>query len=627
MYRARLTDLRVASSRARLRLLETTDLHMHLFAHDYFTGRPAPGLGLARAARLIAGLRAEVANALLFDDGDFLQGSPLADHIGRRQGALAAGGHPLIDAMNRMGYAAATLGNHDFNYGLPFLEAALSKAEFPVISANTRRVDPGGGAFLPPYALLDRDLVTEDGCKLPLRLGVIGLLPPQTAAWERDRIDGRMVFVDMVAAARAMVPRMRAEGAQIVVALAHTGIGVAAHVPGMENAAVPLAAVEGIDVLMLGHAHQVFPSESFRDREGCDPDRGTVGGKPAVMAGSLGSHVGVIDLTLDHDGEGWRIAGWESRAVPVTERRRRPPGAAREMAAILDAARADHRATQRLLARAIGRTEMPLSTHFALVGDAAPARLVAAAKVAALRSLVAGMAVAALPLLAIAVPFRAGGRGGPEHYTHLPVGPLLERHLADLYPFGNLLRAQVMSCAEIVETLERGASVFNSVAAGVADQRLLNPDFPAHAFEMVAGLTYRIDVSRPPRFAPTGRRIADAPGRIRDLMHEGRPIDPAARFLVATNSHRSARDAQGRGMEVALPEDRAVRDALRRHLRGRVVTDIAPPGWRLSLPPGASVLFDTAPLADPALCPLPADPLGLTAEGFLRLRLREAAAA
>src|SRR5947209_19570780 len=100
-------------------------MHAHVAPYDYYRDAPDETTGLAKAATLIAQARGEAANALLFDNGDLIQGSPLGDWAAE---ALAAGRidrHPLIEAMNAVGYDAATIGNHEFNYGLDVLEAAL----------------------------------------------------------------------------------------------------------------------------------------------------------------------------------------------------------------------------------------------------------------------------------------------------------------------------------------------------------------------------------------------------------------------------------------------------------------------------------------------------------------------
>ena len=282
-----------------LRILATTDMHMNVLPYDYLADRPSGRGGLARTASLIARRRAEVDNCLLLDNGDFLEGTPLGDFAARRTAGMDRP-HPAIAAMNALAYDAAALGNHDFSFGLAFLRGATDRARFPVLAANLH-VRRGRG--FAPYAIVDRSLRDVAGRQVPMRIGLVGFLPPQTAEWDRD-LSSDLICDDIVATAGRIVPQMRRAGAQIVIALAHTGIGDPAARPGMENAATALAATPGIDAVIAGHTHQVFPGRDFRAIPGIDPQRGTLAGKPAVMAGFGGSHLGVIDLRLRRDGAG-----------------------------------------------------------------------------------------------------------------------------------------------------------------------------------------------------------------------------------------------------------------------------------------------------------------------------------
>ena len=127
------SGLAVGQRAVHLRVIETTDLHQHLLPYDYYADRPLDGIGLAHAAHLIDAARAEAANALLFDNGDFLQGTPMGDLVAYEKGLREGDLHPVMAAMNALQFDAITLGNHEFNYGLDFLMKALTGAAFPVV--------------------------------------------------------------------------------------------------------------------------------------------------------------------------------------------------------------------------------------------------------------------------------------------------------------------------------------------------------------------------------------------------------------------------------------------------------------------------------------------------------------
>src|SRR6056297_3298214 len=126
-------SVRAQANQAHLRLLETTDIHVHVFPYDYYADRPVDTVGLARTASLIGDIRSEATNSLLFDNGDFLQGNPMGDFMAYERGLNEGDLHPVIAAMNALGFDGTTLGNHEFNYGLDFLMKAIARAGFPVV--------------------------------------------------------------------------------------------------------------------------------------------------------------------------------------------------------------------------------------------------------------------------------------------------------------------------------------------------------------------------------------------------------------------------------------------------------------------------------------------------------------
>src|SRR6202046_4033237 len=207
--------------RLRLRLLGLTDLHANLYPYDYYRDCSDNSVGLARAASLVAEARKEAPNCLLFDDGDILQGTPLGDLAAEAIAADPSASHPVIAAMNTLDYAVATLGNHDFNYGLEALERAYAQARFPIVCCNVRKSD--GSPWLPPSIVIDRALVDESGTVQRLKLGVIGVAPPQIAQWDEAHVRGRLTTVDIVEAVRAELGELRPR-VDLIVVLCHSGI-------------------------------------------------------------------------------------------------------------------------------------------------------------------------------------------------------------------------------------------------------------------------------------------------------------------------------------------------------------------------------------------------------------------
>ena len=560
-----------------LRVLCTTDLHAHILPYDYYADAPSAQGGLAALADLIELQRAGAPQSVLLDVGDLLEGSPLSDYVAQDD-LLPGDVHPVIGALNTLGYDAATVGNHDFTYGLGFLLNAYGGAEFPVVLSNVDRVDrpPSGetgtrhGLF-PPTAILERELRDPGGRPLPIRIGVIGFVPPQVMRWEAAELGGRAAAHDMVEAARHHVPQLRAAGADIVIALAHCGIGAAEPEPGAEHAALGIAAVSGVDVVLGGHAHGVFPQPRSREKPPCtDPQSGTLHGKPAIFAGFWGSHLGVLDLWLRRDSHGaWRVVDHRAAALaapPATPETHTTAARARVAAAVAEA----HAGTIEFMRRPVGRGAQPFHTHFAQAAPSAALQLVADAQRAALGSVLDEIS-ADLPLLSASAPFKAGGHYGAEYFSHVPAGPVALRDLADLYPYHNMLCAVEVTGAMLREWLERAVSVFNTLSPGSDGAPLLAEGYPAYSFDVIDGLSYRIDLSQPAAFDPKGHPLA--PGRrIVELRHARGDVGPGDRFLVATNSHRLAATGLfqgfagfGRAERTTMP----VRRALERYFRAQ----------------------------------------------------------
>mgnify|MGYP005619386523 CR=1 FL=1 len=625
---------RAEARQAHLRLMGTTDLHVHIYPYDYYTDRPVDTVGLARTAAHIAGIRAEATNSMLFDNGDFLQGNPMGDYIAYERGMQDGDMHPIIQAMNTVGFDASTLGNHEFNYGLDFAMRSIAGAEFPVISANIVRSlgarPTEDTTLVAPFVVLERMLTDGEGMAHPIRVGVIGFTPPQVMTWDRRHLEGKVVVRDIVETARAWVPEIKAQGADIVIALNHSGIGEPGHVAGQENATVPLAAVEGLDVVMAGHQHLLFPGPGFETIAGVDADKGTIHGKPAVMGGFWGSHLGVIDLLLEWAEGGWRIVGHESTLRPISRRNddHSVTPLVKSERNVLDAVATEHRATLRYIRRAVGWTSSPLFSYFALVADDPSVQLVANAQMWYVAEMLKGTPHEKVPLLSAAAPLKAGGRAGPDHYTDVPAGEIAIKHVADLYLFPNRLRAVRISGADLRGWLERSAGLFNRIEPGGRNQMLLNPDFPSYHFDVIDGVTYQIDLSQPPRFDARGKLIAPDSWRILDLAWQGRPVTDDMEFVIATNSYRAGGGGEfpgARGDTIILEAPDTNRDVLVRYIAEQGTIDpTADNNWRLAPLPGTTVLFDTGPRAMRYLDQMTAlrlEPAGDAPGGFIRFRL------
>lgn len=618
-------------ARMKLRLLETTDLHVNVVPYDYFRDAPDDTVGLAKTASLIKTAQGEAKNSLLFDNGDFLQGTALGDYVVYKKGLRAGDTHPMLAAMNALPYLCGTLGNHEFNYGLEFLEHGLAKAEFPMVCANVERV--GGGALVDAWRLFEQSFEDEAGNRHVLQIGVIGFVPPQIMQWDKGNLDGKLVATDIVDAAEKHLPDLLDAQPDLVIALCHSGIAGGARRGMEENAALHLSKVEGIDVILTGHQHLVFPGgKAFDGIPGVDNVKGALNGKPACQPGFWGSHLGIVDLELEKRGERWKIADFKVEAKPIYERtpdRKIVPKAAAEPA-VLSAVKADHEAALVYMREPVGSTASPINSYFALVADDSSIQIVAEAQIAYAKPLMAQTRWKNLPILSAAAPFKSGGRSGPAFYTDIPAGPLALKNVADIYLYPNTVQIVKVTGAEIREWLERSAGIFNRIDPAKTDEQpLINPGFPAFNFDVIDGVSYRIDVTQPSRYDNDGKRVAADAHRILDLAFDGQPIDEQANFLVVTNNYRASGGGNfpGTRTTIVLEAPDLNRDVIVRHIVGqKTIEPRADGNWSLApLPAGVNVTFLTAPAAAGKLpAELKAAPVGETAEGFAKYRLAAA---
>ncbi|KOF09137.1 2,' 3'-cyclic nucleotide 2'-phosphodiesterase [Planococcus glaciei] len=516
-----------------LRILGTSDLHTNFVNYDYYQDKVSNSLGLAKTGVLIEQARKENQNTLLFDNGDLIQGTPLGSYLANVDPLEDGEKHPAYAALEALNFDGTTLGNHEFNYGLDYLDEVMDDAEFSVLNANVYDAKTKQNRFT-PYEIIDKEVVDGRGKKVTVQVGVIGVVAPHIMKWDRANLEGKVYAEDAVQTVEKFLPKMEKDGADIVVVLSHSGMGDAVHEVGEEDITYQLTKLKGVDAIITGHNHQTFPGK-YKDLPNVNTEQGTINGTPVVMPGKFGSHLGVIDLQLAPHGQDWNVI---KEKAALREINKTTNEVSEE---VVEAVKKAHEATIEYVRQPVAETTAPINSYFSLVKDDPSVQIVNNAQTWYVKNKVAGTANADLPLLSAAAPFKAGTRDDSSYYTNIAKGTVAIKNVADLYVFDNTVFALKMKGADVKEWLEMSAGQFLQVdPSATGEQPLIDTEYRTYNFDVIDGVEYEIDVTQPAKYDNDGKLVDASASRIKNLTFNGAPIDLNQEFLVATNNYRAS---------------------------------------------------------------------------------------
>ncbi|MFL5402909.1 MAG: 5'-nucleotidase C-terminal domain-containing protein [Gemmatimonadales bacterium] len=523
-------------------IVATTDIHGQATDWNYLKGQAFAG-GLTRVATAVDSLKALYpGQVVVVDAGDLLQGNPFATYFAR---VKPQDPHPIIEAMNLVGYDVATPGNHEFDWGLGVMRRAISAAAFPYVSGNLYN---GDTLLYPPFAVLQREGV---------RIGVAGFTTPGVMLWDRDQLKGRIRLERIPTAASRVLEAMRRQ-VDVAVVLVHSGMDEPASYDttgiGAENVAAGLARLTvRPDLVVVGHSHR-----EMRDS--------VLGGVHFVQPRPYGSSISVTHIQLVKDGERWRPVRIRSDLVSLA-----PIAPAPRVTQRLEPA---HRTVLEWVATPIGQAESRMA---AAAARAEPTPIINF--INGVQRKRTGAQLSATPAFDLSAGLDSGT---------IRLGQVLA-----LYPFDNTLRAVRITGAQLKDYLEHSARYFRADPVGRIS---IDDSIPGYNYDIVAGAHYEIDLRR-------------APGdRIRALSVGGRTVTPDASFTLALNSYRQS-GAGGytmlRGAPVVYDKGEHISDLLVEEIRSRRHIDPADYGaseWRIVPEPMAAsvkALFRIQPKPSP----------------------------
>ncbi len=604
---AKVNETTNAAAPVKLRIMETTDLHANMVNYDYYSLKEDNSVGFAKTATLIKQARTEVDNSLLFDNGDLLQGNPLGDYVAKVKQWGANDTHPIYDAMNLLNYDLGNFGNHEFNYGLEFLEKSVNTANFDYINSNIYKDDGDNDPsndenYFDPYEIIEKVVKDENGNEQIIKVGVIGFVPPQITQWDKANLTGKVVTHDIKKTAEKFIPQMKKEGADVIVAIAHSGIGPTEYKELEENQTYQLSTVEGIDAILFGHTHSTFPSASYDGIPNVDTKKGTINGVAAVQPGFWGSHLGMIDLSLEKDAYGkWKVVDSIStnRAIFDKDKKVSLVDADQE---VLNAVKDDHDHTIDYVSGPVGETSSDIYSYFSQVKDDPSVQIVSDAQKVYIEKAIQGTEYDGLPVLSAAAPFKSG-RDGATDFTEIPAGDIAIKDTTSLYKYSNTVMALKLTGAEVKEWLEWSAGQFNQIDPTKTEEQLLvkpHTEFPGYNFDIIDGVTYEIDVTKPARYNGKGdQKINPDSERIVNLKYNGKPIDLNQEFIIATNNYRATSSpvANPGGDNIVIESPDENRQVLVEYIRSNhTINPAADNNWSFSpINSDVNIVFKSAP--------------------------------
>lgn len=520
-----------------LRMVFTTDLHGMLSSTDYLSGTDYKNQGLSLAYPLINKTKAEknASNVFTFDVGDVLFEASMEYIYGQDEEAI----QPIYLGMSLVGYDAITLGNHDFDYGKDYILRQLTYSGLlnKTVVSNLQNAKDNSYPFH-RNMIIERQAVTQQGKTVDIKVGVIGETIP-TLSTKTDNYTGIWKTEDIFANVARESALLKEQGADVIVVLAHSGFGSEEPVTNADNVVYALTKIPDVDVILCGHEHNEFPTDSqsgtYYDYTGVDAKTGLVNDKLVVMAKSQARSIGVADLSLSYDDNGNFEIEKQSGEV-----RRISDYNLEEDSRILSCISNWEEELETYRTKGLIELEegVTLQNYLGLLGDNALLQLQNDARIAYARKYIetSDQSLEGYPIIAAASHISYGANSGDD-FVNIS-GSISTADLFTVQNYRNYTYLYKITGSQLKEWLELSASAYNTLEIGSKDnQFLIQNDWLKDwsKFFVFDGINYTISPYITPRYDITGNKINDT-YRVSNITYDGKEVTDDMEFVIACNS-------------------------------------------------------------------------------------------
>lgn len=532
---------------ATLRIISTTDLHGQVSTMHYDFGSQKYG-SLAQAYTLIRQARTEVGmeNTLTLDVGDSVFGYA-ADYIVNHSDSNVV--QPIYQAMAAINYDAITLGNHDFDYGFPYIkkQLELSGLDEKCIVSNVVINDTGEMPWN-ESKMVEKQLTTANGKTVDVKIGIVGVTVPSLSGYSNCQEE--LTGLPIVSSVDRAASKLKAEGADVVVVMAHSSFGKAKPKDDAKNAVYALAMLDSVDAIAAGHAHKNFPSDdeksaSFYDLKKVDKQTGLVNGKPVVMTADHGAGIGLMDIGLEVSADGKVHIADAATSLWMVDKD------TVQNQDIVDTQKEAIEPVEASLKQVIGSLSANerIDSYFALLEDNYAIQLVNESK--------------------IQYGLNYTGGNGKARYDGYPVVAMTNYKLCSsqssrdqislngLITMQDILNMQQanhnnniiywIDGSQLKELLEWSASIYSTSDGNITSDEVLEQLLEKRgaksiaaaewledwgAFAVFDGVEYTIDATQNSRYTKLGTLKDASASRIISLTHNGEPVTPDHKFML-----------------------------------------------------------------------------------------------